>query len=113
MINLCDVKDFDDLDSNISATRHADKLILLMTSMSKLVKTIRPGKERLVQRVKVKCNRNCLLLLRKCAEQYLLITNTVSLLSTNLKQEILDESPIQTLTSHRLFHGAENRYTGC
>ena len=29
MINLCDVKDFDDLDSNISATRHADKLILL------------------------------------------------------------------------------------
>ena len=43
-----------------------------------------------------KCNSNGLLLLRKCAEHDLLNSNTV------FKQDILDASPIQTLTSHRL-----------
>ena len=50
-----------------------------------------------------KCNSTGLLLLRKCAEHDLLITNTIFRLPNRNKTSWMDASPIQTLASHRLY----------
>ena len=78
MTNPDEVKDkfYDDLDSVISAASRTDKLILLGDFNARVGTDHRPGKE---------CNSNGLLLLRKCAEHELLITNTVFRLPTRRK----------------------------
>ena len=69
-------KFYDDLDNIISATPHTDKLILLGDFNAIVGTDHQPGKEIGSEGVG-KCNSNGLLLLRKCAEHDLLITNTV------------------------------------
>ena len=90
MTNPDEVKDkfYDHLDNIISATPRTDKLILL-GDFNAMVGTDHQTLEGVIDSEGVdKCNSNGLLLLRKCAEHDLLITNTV------LKQDILDASPI-------------------
>ena len=68
---------YDDLDSFISATTRTDNLILL-GDFSARVGTDHQAWEGVVGSEGVsKCKSNDLLLLRKCAEHDLLITNTV------------------------------------
>ena len=78
MTNPDEVKDmfYDDLDNIISATPSTDKLILL-SDLNARVGTDHQTWEGVIGSVGVgKCNSNSLLL-RKCAENDLLITNTV------------------------------------
>ena len=87
MTNPDEVKDkfYDDLDSVISAAPRADKLILLGYFNAR-VGTDHQTWEGVIGSEGVgKCNINGLLLLRKCAEQELLITNTVFCLPTRRK----------------------------
>ena len=81
MTNPDEVKDkfYDDLDYVISATPQIDKLIHLWDFNAS--QTTRPGKEWL----ELKCSSNGLLLLRKCADHELPITNTVFRLLTRNK----------------------------
>ena len=107
MTNPDEVKDkfYDELDSIISVTPGTDKLILLY-DFNAGVGTDHQTWEGVIGSEGVcKCNSNGLLLLKKCAEHDLLINNTVP------KQDIVNASPIQTITSHRLpvCHSAENR----
>ena len=77
--NPDEVKDkfYDDLDNIISATPRTDKLILL-GDFNARVGTDHQTWEGVIGSEGVgKCNSNGLLLLRKCAEHDLLITNTV------------------------------------
>ena len=79
MTNPDEVKDkfYDDLDNVISATPRTDKLILL-GDFNARVGTDHQTWEGVIGPEGVgKCNSNGLLLLRKCAEHDLLITNTV------------------------------------
>ena len=79
MTNPDEVKDkfYDDLDNVISATPRTDKLILL-GDFNARVGTDHQTWEGVIGPEGVgKCNSNGLLLLRKCAEYDLLITNTV------------------------------------
>ena len=78
MTNPDDVTDkyYNDLDDVISATRHTDKLIFL-GDFNARVGTDHQTWESLGPDGVGKCNSNGLLLLRKCAEHDLLITNTV------------------------------------
>ena len=79
MTNPDEVKDkfYDDLDNIISATPCTDKLILLCDFNAR-VGTDHQTWEGVIGSEGVgKCNSNGLLLLRKCAEHDLLITNTV------------------------------------
>ena len=79
MTNPDEVKDkfYDDLDNIISATPRTDKLILL-GDFNARVGTDHQTWEGVIGSEGVgKCNSNGLLLLRKCAEHDLLITNTV------------------------------------
>ena len=79
MTNSDEVKDkfYDDFDNIISATSRTDKLILLGDFNAK-VGTDHHTWERMLGSEGVgKCNNNGLLILRKCAEHDLLITNTV------------------------------------
>ena len=102
MMNPDEVKEkfYDDIDNIIPATPRTDKLI--HKTWEGVIGLEGVGKRK----------SNGLLLLRKCAEHDLLITNTVFKLP-NRNNIILDASPIQTLASHRLCHNAENRLTGC
>ena len=87
MTNPDEVKDkfYDDLDSVISAAPRTDKLILL-GDFSARVGTDHQTWEGVIGSEGVgKCNSNGLLLLRKCAEHELLITNTVFRLPTRRK----------------------------
>ena len=87
MTNPDEVKDkfYDDLDSVISAAPQTDKLILL-GDFSARVGTDHQTWEGVIGSEGVgKCNSNGLLLLRKCAEHELLITNTVFRLPTGKK----------------------------
>ena len=84
MTNPHEVKDkfYDDLDSVISAAPRTDKLILL-GDFNARVGTDHQTWEGVIGSGGVgKCNSNGLLLLRKCAEHELLITNTVFRLPT-------------------------------
>ena len=79
MSNPDGVKDkfYDDLDSVISATPRTDKLILL-ADFSARVGTDHQTWEGVIRNEGIrKCNSNGLLLLKKCTEHELLITNTV------------------------------------
>ena len=79
MTNPDEVKDkfYDDLDNVISATPRTDKLVLLGDFKAR-VGTDHQTWEGVIGPEGVgKCNSNGLLLLRKCAEHDLLITNTV------------------------------------
>ena len=79
MTNPDEVKDkfYDDLDSVISAAPRTDKLILL-GDFNARVGTDHQIWEGVIGSEGVgKCNSNGLLLLRKCAEHELLITNTL------------------------------------
>ena len=79
MTNPDEVKDkfYDDLDNVISATPRTDKLILL-GDFNARVGTDHQTWEGVIGPEGIgKCNSNGLLLLRKCAEHDLLITNTV------------------------------------
>ena len=85
--NPDEVKDkfYDDLDSVISAAPRTDKLIFLRDFNAR-VGTDHQTWEGLIGSEGVgKCNSNGLLLLRKCAEHELLITNTVFHLPTHRK----------------------------
>ena len=87
MTNPDEVKDkfYDDLNSVISAAPRTDKLILL-GDFNARVSTDHQTWERVIGSEGVgKCNSNGLLLLRKCIEHKLLITNTVSRLPTRRK----------------------------
>ena len=87
MTNPDEIKDkfYDDLDSVISATPRTDKLILLRDFNAR-VGTDHQTWEGLIGTEGVgKCNSNGLLLLKKCAEHELLITNTVFRLPTRNK----------------------------
>ena len=87
MTNPDEVKDkfYDDLDSVISAAPQTDKLILLRDFNAR-VGTDHQTWEGVIGSEGVgKCNSNGLLLLRKCAEHELLITNTVFRLPTRRK----------------------------
>ena len=110
MTNPDEVKDkfYDDLDSVISAAPRTDKLILL-GDFNARVGTDHQTWEGVIGSEGVgKCNSNGLLLLRKCAEHELLITNTVFRLPTRRKTTWM-----QTLPSHRLCHSAKEGQTGC
>ena len=109
MTNPDEVKDkfYDDLDSVISAAPRTDKLILL-GDFNARVNTDHQTLKRVIGSEGVgKCNSNGLLL-RKCAEHELLITNTVFRLPTRRKTPSL-----QTLASHWLCHSAKEGQTGC
>ena len=87
MTNPDEVKDkfYDDLDSVISAAPRTNKLILL-GDFNARVGTDHQTWEGVIGSEGVgKCNSNGPLLLRKCAEHELLITNTVFRLSTRRK----------------------------
>ena len=87
MTNPDEVKDkfYDDLDSVISAAPRTDKLILL-GDFNARVGTDHQTWEGVIGSEGVgKCNSNGLLLLRKCAEHELMITNTVFRLPTRRK----------------------------
>ena len=87
MTNPDEVKDkfYDDLDSVISAAPQTDKLILL-GDFNARVGTDHQTWEGVIGSEGVgKCNSNGLLLLMKCAEHELLITNTVFHLPTRRK----------------------------
>ena len=87
MTNPDEVKDkfYDDLDSVISAAPRTDKLLLL-GDFNARVGTDHQIWEGVIGSEGVgKCNSNGLLLLRKCAEHELLITNTVFRLPTRRK----------------------------
>ena len=87
MTNPDEVKDkfYDDLDSVISAAPRTDKLILL-GDFNARVGTDHQTWEGVIGSEGIgKCNSNGLLLLRKCAEHELLITNTVFRLPTRRK----------------------------
>ena len=84
MTNPDEVKDkfYDDLDSVIFATPRTDKLILL-GDFNARVGTDHQTLEGVIGTEGIgKCNSNGLLLLKKCAEHELLITNTVFRLPT-------------------------------
>ena len=95
-------KFYDDLDNIIS-----DKLILLGDFNARVATDYQTWEGVIGSEGVGKCNSNGLLLLRKCAEHDLLITNTV-FKRTKPKQDTLDASPIQILASHRLCHSVEN-----
>ena len=100
MTNPDKVKDkyYNDLDSVISATSRTDKLILLGYFNAR-VGTDHQTLEGVIWPEEVgKCKSNGLLLLKKCAEHELLITN--SLPSANSQQDVIDASSLQTLASH-------------
>ena len=87
MTNPDEIKDkfYDDLDSVISAAPQTDKLILL-GNFNARVGTDHQNWEGVIGSEGVgKCNSNGPLLLRKCAEHELLITNTVFRLPTRRK----------------------------
>ena len=87
MTNPDEAKDkfYDDLNSVISAAPRTDKLILL-GDFNARVGTDHQTWEGVIRSEGVgKCNSNGLLLLRKCAEHELLITNTVFRLPTRRK----------------------------
>ena len=97
MTNPDEVKDkfYDDLGSVISPTARTDKLILL-GDFNARVGTDHQTWEGVIGTEGVgKRSSNGLLLLRKCAEHELLITNT-----TNSQQDIMDAPSLQILASH-------------
>ena len=79
MTNTDEVKDkfIDDLDFVISAAPRTDKLILLGDFSARVGTDYQTGEGVIGSDGVGKCNSNELLLLRKCAEHELLITNTV------------------------------------
>ena len=79
MTNPDEVKDkfYDDLDNVISATPRTDKLILLGDFNARVGTDYQTWEGVIGPEGVGKCNSNGLLLLRKCAEHDLLITNTV------------------------------------
>ena len=87
MTNPDEVKDkfYDDLDSVISATPRTDKLILLRDFNARMDTDHQTWEGVIGSEGVGKCNSNGLLLLRKCAEHELLITNTVFRLPTRRK----------------------------
>ena len=104
MTNPDEVKDkfYDDLDSVISAAK-----LILLGDFNARVGTDHQTWEGVIGSEGVgKCNSNGLLLLRKCAEHKLLITNTVFPLPTRRKKPSL-----QTLASHWLCHSAKEGQT--
>ena len=90
MTNPDEVKDkfYDDLDSVISAAPWTDKLILLGDFNARVGTDHQTWKGLIGSEGVGKCNSNGLLLLRKCAEHELLITN--SLPSTNSQKDNMD-----------------------
>ena len=87
MTNPGEVKDkfYDDLDSVISAAPRTDKLILLGDFNARVGTDYQTWEGVTGSEGVRKCNSNGLLLLRKCAEHELLITNTVFRLPTRRK----------------------------
>ena len=87
MTNPDEVKDkfYDDLDSVISATPRTDKLILLGDFSARVGTDYQTWEGMIGTEGIGKCNSNGLLLLKKCAEHELLITNTVFCLPTRNK----------------------------
>ena len=79
MTNPDEVKDkfYDDLDNIISATPRTDKLILLGYINARVGTDYQTWEGVIGSESVGKCNSNSLLVLRKCAEQDLLIANTV------------------------------------
>ena len=101
MTNPDEVKDkfYNDLDSVISATPQTDKLILLGDFSARVGTDHHPWEGVIGTEGIGKCNSNGLLLLKKCAEHELLITNTVFHLPTH---NIMDASSLQTLASNMM-----------
>ena len=89
MTNPDEIKDkfCDDLDSVISATPQTDKLILLRGFNARVGTAIQTWEGVIGTEGIGKCNSNGLLLLKKCAEHELLITNTVFRLPARNKME--------------------------
>ena len=87
MTNQDEVKDkfYDDLDSVISAAPRTDKLIILGDFNTRVGTDHQTWEGVIGSEGEGTCNSNGLLLLRKCAEHELLITNTVFRLPTRRK----------------------------
>ena len=87
MTNPDEVKDkfYGDLDNIISATPRTDKLILLCDFNARVGTDYRPWEGVIGSEGVGKCNSNDVLLLRKCAEHDMLITNTVFKLPNRIK----------------------------
>ena len=87
MTNPDEIKDkfYDDLDSVISAAPRTDKLIILGDFNARVDADHQTWEGVIGSEGVGKCNSNGLLLLRKCAEHELLITNTVFSLPTRRK----------------------------
>ena len=95
MSNPDEVKDkfYDDLDSVISAALRTDKPILLGDFNARVGTDHQTWEEVIGSEGVGKCNSNGLLLLRKCAEHELLITNTVFRLPTRRKTSWMHPRP--------------------
>ena len=104
------VKDkfYDDLDNIISATPHTDKLLLLGDFNARVGSDNQTWEGVIFSDAVGKCNNTGLLLLGKCAEHDLLITNTVFRLPNRNKTSWMHPRS-KTLASHRLCHSVENR----
>ena len=91
MTNPDEVKDkfYDDLDSVISAAPQTDNLILLWDFNARVGTDYQTWEGVIGSEGVGKCNSNGLLLLRKCAEHELLITNTVFCLPIRRKTSLM------------------------
>ena len=109
MTNLKEVKDtfYNYVDDVISATPPTDKLILLGYFRAR-IGTDHQSWEGVIGPEGVgKCNSNDPLLLRRCAEHDILITNKSSVYLIHVETKHPHASPFQTLVSHyRLCHVA-------
>ena len=115
MTNPNEVKDkfYNDLDDVISATPRSDKLILFSDLNARVGTDHQTWEEVIGPAVVGKCSSNDLLLLRKCAEHDLLITNTVYRLPNRNKTSWMHPRSKHWHLIDYICHSAENRQAGC
>ena len=116
MTNPKEVKDkfYNYVNDVISATPSTDKLIILGYFRARIGSDHQSWEGVIGPEGVGKCNSNDLLLLRRCAEHDILITNKSSVYLIETKHPMHPHSRTLVHVSHyRLCHIAENRYGGC